>query len=108
MTTYFDLNRRFIRRTNYEAHEIAISEVTGERLTWPQMLENRFVIVVAPANFGKTTEMLEQVNRMREDDRDAVFVALRKVADRGGFERALEPADRRAYAAWKSSPVEPL
>lgn len=108
MPTYFDLDRRFVHRTKYEPHEIAVSEGTGKRLKWPQMLENRFVVVVAPANFGKTTEMLEQVKRMRQANGDAVFVALRKVADRGGFERALEPADRSAYDAWKRAPIAPL
>lgn len=108
MTAYFNLERRFIQRTNYEAHETAISELSGKRLAWLQMLENRFVVVVAPANFGKTTEMLEQVKRMRQDGGNAVFVALRKVADRSSFERALEPADRSAYALWKSAPVAPL
>lgn len=108
MPTYFDLDRRFIHRTKYEPHEITISEVTGRRLKWPQVLENRFVVVVAPANFGKTTEMLEQVKRMRQAQGDAVFVALRKVADRGSFEKALESADRDAYDAWKRAPTAPL
>jgi hypothetical protein len=108
MRTYFDLDRRFVHRTKYEPHEITVSEVTGKRLKWPQVLENRFVVVVAPANFGKTTEMLEQVKRMRQAHGDAVFVALRKVADRGSFEKALESADRNAYDAWKRAPTAPL
>ncbi len=108
MPTYFDLDRRFAHRPKYEPHEIAVSEVTGTRLKWPQVLMNRFVVVIAPANFGKTTEMLQQVKRMRQANGDAVFVALRKVADRRSFERALEPADRSAYDAWKRAPVAPL
>lgn len=108
MTTYFDLDRRFVHRTKYEPNEIAVSEVTGKRVTWPQVLENRFVVVVAPANYGKTTEMLQLVKRLRQEGGDAVFVALRKVADRGSFEKALEPADRSAYDAWKRAPVAPL
>ena len=108
MTTYFDLDRRFVHRTKYEPHEIAVSEVAGKRVKWPQLLENRFVVVVAPANYGKTTEMLEHVNRLRQDGRDAVFVALRKVADRGSFEKALESADRSAYDAWRRAPTAPL
>jgi hypothetical protein len=108
MPLYFNLDRRFVRRTKYEPHEIAVSEVTGKRLKWPQVLENRFVVVVAPANYGKTTEMLEQVKRMRQADEGAVFVALRKVADRASFEKALEPAERIAYEAWRHVPTAPL
>lgn len=108
MTTYFDLDRRFVHRTKYEPHEITVSDVTGKRVKWPQLLENRFVVVVAPANYGKTTEMLEQVKRLRQEGGDAVFVALRKVADRVSFEKALEPADRSAYDAWKRAPAAPL
>lgn len=108
MTTYFDLERRFVHRTKYEPHEVAISEATGMRVKWPQVLENRFVVVIAPANHGKTTEMIEQVKRLRQEGGNAVFVALRKVADRASFEKALEQADRRAYDAWKCAPTAPL
>ena len=108
MTTYFDLDRRFIHRTKYEPFEIAASEVAGKRVKWSQLLDNRFVVVIAPANYGKTTEMLEHVNRLRRNGVDAVFVALRKVADRGSFEKALELADRIAYDAWKRAPTVPL
>jgi hypothetical protein len=108
MPTYFDLDRRFVKRTKYEPDELVASEVIGKRMTWPQVLENRFVVVVAPANYGKTTEMLEQVRRLRQENRDAVFVALRKVTDRGSFEKALEPAERSAYDAWKRAPKSPM
>jgi hypothetical protein len=108
MPIYLNLDRRFVHRTKYESHEIAVSEVTGKRLKWPQVLKNRFVVVVAPANHGKTTEMQEQAKRMRQSVQAAVFVALRKVADRKSFERALEPGERIAYEAWRRSPTDPL
>ena len=108
MPAYFDLDRRFVKRSKYEPHELAVSEITGPRVKWPQVLEHRFVLVVAPANYGKTTEMLEQVKRLRQENRDAVFIALRKVADRSSFEKALEPAERCAYDAWKRAPTTPL
>jgi len=71
-------------------------------------LENRFVVVIAPANYGKTTEMHEQVRRMRQAGERAVFVALRKVADRGSFVKALDPAERAAYNSWSLAPAGPL
>lgn len=108
MLIYFDLDRRFVHRPEYDPHEIVVSYIHGKRSTWTQLLENRFVVIVAPANYGKSTEMVQQVKRMRLEGRSAVFVALRKVAVRGGFERALEPAERSAYEAWKSTPTVPL
>ncbi|MDB5965617.1 MAG: hypothetical protein JWQ72_2117, partial [Polaromonas sp.] len=57
-----------------------MSLVAESHLKWPQVLENRFAVVIAPANYGKTTEMVGQVKRMRLAGGSAVFVALRKVA----------------------------
>ena len=108
MPTYLDLARRFVHRPKYEPHEIYVSSVTDKRLKWPQVLENRFAVVIAPANYGKTTEMVEQVKRMRLAGASAVFVALRKVADRTTFAKALEPAERIAYDAWRATPTAPL
>lgn len=108
MRAYLDLVRRFVHRPKYEPHEIYVASVADKRLKWPQILENRFAVVVAPANYGKTTEMVEQVKRMRSAGDCAIFVALRKVADRGSFAKALEPAERSAYEAWRAIPTAPL
>lgn len=108
MLTYLDLARRFVHRPKYEPHEILVSSVADKRLRWPQVLENRFAVVIAPANYGKTTEMVEQVKRMRLAGGSAVFVALRKVADRTSFAKALESAERIAYDAWQAAPITPL
>lgn len=108
MHTYLDLARRFVHRPKYESHEIYVSSVTDKRLKWPQVMENRFAVVIAPANYGKTTEMMEQVKRMRLAGGNAVFVALRKVADRASFAKALEPAERTAYDTWRAAPTAPL
>ena len=77
-------------------------------MRWPQILENRFVIILAPANYGKTTEMREQVKRMRQKGENAVFLELRQVANRKTFDKALEPAERHAYTAWTKSPKNTL
>jgi len=108
MATYLDLARRFVHRPKYEPHEVYVASVADKRLKWPQVLENRFAVVVAPANYGKTTEMVEQVKRMRQAGGSAVFVALRKVADRTSFAKALEPADRIAFDVWRAAPTAPL
>ncbi len=108
MPTYLDLARRFVHRPKYEPHEIYVASVADKRLKWQQVLENRFAVVIAPANYGKTTEMVEQVKRMRLAGGSAVFVALRKVADRTSFAKALEPAERIVFDAWRAAPTAPL
>lgn len=108
MPIYLDLARRFVYRPKYEPHEIYISSFAEKRLKWPQVLESRFAVVIAPANHGKTTEMVEQVKRMRLAGSCVVFVALRKVADRSSFAKALDPAERIAYEAWRAAPTAPL
>ena len=108
MHTYLDIDRRFTLLPHYTPQDLLISEVGGNRMRWPQILENRFVIILAPANYGKTTEMCEQVKRMRQKGENAVFLELRQVANRKTFDKALEPAERHAYSAWTKSPKNTL
>jgi hypothetical protein len=91
MLTYLDLSRRFVHRPKYEPHEIYASLLSDMRLKWSQVLKNRFVVIIAPANYGKTTELMEQVKRMRLAGSCAVFVALRKVADRSRLATTDKP-----------------
>ncbi|MGY2491136.1 hypothetical protein [Cupriavidus sp. CP313] len=100
---YFNLNRRFVERESYNQDELIASEVIGKRVDWPKVLECRASVVVAPANFGKTTEMEHQAEQMRSTSEAAVFVALRRLADLKSLDRALEGDSRVSYLAWKSS-----
>jgi hypothetical protein len=105
---YLNLNRRFVERENYDPDELVASEVRGKRVDWSKVQESRFSMVVAPANFGKTTEMQHRAKQIREESEAAVFVALRRMADRGSFEKALEGDERKAYLAWKAAPTGTL
>lgn len=108
MAKYFDLKRRFIERPEYDSDELIHSAFSDKRLGWEKVLESRISIVVAPANYGKTTEMFERAALLRTNSHSAVFVALRKVSDRGSFEKALGQDDRKTYEEWKAAPVVPL
>jgi hypothetical protein len=108
MPTYFDLKRGFVERPKYNPDELLASEVRGKLLGWDKVLDSRISLVIAPANYGKTTEMRERVAQQRASSKVAVFVALRKLADRGGFEKALEIDERNVYDAWKVAPTVPL
>jgi hypothetical protein len=106
--SYFNLDRRFVERESYNADELIASEVLGKRIGWLKVLENRFCVVVAPANFGKTTEMQHRAAQMRETSQSAMFIALRTLADRGSVEKALTTVELAVYKAWKASPTATL
>lgn len=100
---YCNLNRRFVERESYEQDELVAAEVGGRRVDWSKVLESHACIVVAPANFGKTTEMEHQAQQMRSASEAAAFVALRRLADLKSLEKAFEGDSRASYLAWKAS-----
>tara|TARA_B100001105_G_scaffold16898_1_gene12301 strand:+ start:1004 stop:5308 length:4305 start_codon:yes stop_codon:yes gene_type:complete len=102
---YYDLNRRFVERENYDQDELIAAQLRGKQVAWAKVLENRSSVIVAAANFGKTTEMRQQAARLRASGETAVFIALRQLADRGSLDKALTGGDRDAYRTWKAAPV---
>ena len=105
---YFDLNRRFVERKTYAASELIAAEVAGQRVEWDAVLSGTPCIVIGPANFGKTTEMRERAKLLRGNSEHAVFIALRRLAERNTAERALETEELEAFRAWKTSRTAPL
>ncbi|RQO61165.1 hypothetical protein DBR47_07980 [Paucibacter sp. KBW04] len=105
---YYDLNRRFAERESYDQHELVAAQLRGKQVAWAKVIENRASVIVAAANFGKTTEMRQQAAQLRANGETAVFVALRQLADRGSLDKALTGDDRDAYRAWKASPGGPI
>lgn len=108
MNTYIDLNRRFIERPKYVPDELITSEISGKRLDWANIQANRFSVIVAPANYGKTIEMRQRAVQMRVGDETAFFVELRKVAERQSLEQALSTEEYNVFKAWKVLPINPL
>jgi hypothetical protein len=108
MPAYFDLKRRFVERPKYEPDELIASEISGMRLDWETVLSSRFAVIVAPANYGKTTELTQRAAQMRKNGAAAFFVALRKVAERNSLEKALDSDDLIDFRAWKASPTTPI
>ncbi len=102
---YYDLNRRFVERERYDQYELIDAQLHGKLVGWTEVLENRSSIIVAAANFGKTTEMCHQAAQLRERGETAVFIALRQLADRGSLDKALDGDNRDAYRAWRAAPV---
>jgi hypothetical protein len=106
--TYLDLNRQYVERENYQEEEMLSAQLLGKSVGWDKVLESRCCVIVAPANFGKTTEMLQRVAQMRSNGQDAISVALRQIAEGRAFETSLEADDRAAYRAWKKAPTRTL
>lgn len=105
---YLNLDRRFVQRTMYDQEELLRAEIYDRKLSWDDVLAKRFAIVVAPANFGKTTELKELANRERLAGKHAVFVELRKVLDRNDLEDALHPSEVVAFKAWQQVSSAPI
>lgn len=102
---YFNLNRRFVERESYDQDELIAAQLRGKLVGLDKVLESRSSVIVAAANFGKTTEMRHQAAQLRANGETAVFIPLRQVTNRGSLDKALEGADRDAYRAWKASPA---
>ncbi|GAB3647830.1 hypothetical protein [Ramlibacter alkalitolerans] len=105
---YLDLQRTFIEIDPADTEE---HDVSGEgRIGWREVLARRASVIRAPANFGKTTEMVEQARRMREQGQHAIFVALRRVRSRGGFEAAVSDTgdDYESFKDWQAATTSPM
>lgn len=105
---YFDLDRRFVEREDYNQSELVFARVGHKHVGWDAVLQQRSSLVVAPANFGKTTEMQQQAQRLRSAGRSAVFVALRRLANRPSLAKALATEERDALNAWRAQPTAVL
>lgn len=103
--TYFNLNRKYVERESYDQDELIAAQLRGKLVGWDKVLENRSNVIVAPANFGKTTEMRHQAAQLRAKGENAVFIVLRQLSERGNLDKALEGDDRAAYRAWKADPT---
>ncbi|MGE0348081.1 hypothetical protein [Hydrogenophaga sp.] len=109
MTAYLDLERRFGLLTEYSVEELLVVDAMGrKRLDWRQVLEGRYSLVTARANFGKTMELRACAKRLREEGRHAVFVPLHRLLEESDFEVALDAAEFTAFTSWKDRSDERL
>jgi hypothetical protein len=106
--SYLDLGRKFVKRDKYDPDELIALVVRGKLQAWTAVLENPASIIVAPANFGKTTEMEHRAKCLRDANEAAVFIALRNLASRRTLEDALTGENLQAYQEWKASKSQML
>jgi len=109
MTDYLDLERRFGLLTKYSVEELLAVDIMGRRhLDWEQLLTGRFSIITARANFGKTMELRACAQRLRDEGKHAVFVALHRLLEESDFQIALEATEARAFVAWEAAATKRL
>lgn len=109
MIEYLDLERRFGLLTEYSVDKLQTMDIMGsERIGWEQLLGGRFSLITARANFGKTMELRACAQRLREEGRHAVFVALHRLLEESDFQFALEAPEAKAFKAWEAAPAERL
>jgi hypothetical protein len=109
MTDYLDLERRFGLLMKYSIKELLALDIMGrKRLDWEQLLTGRFSVITARANFGKTMEMRACAQRLRDEGKHAVFVALHRLLEEPDFQIALEATEAKAFGAWEAVATERL
>jgi hypothetical protein len=109
MTDYLNLERRFGLLTNYSVEELLAVDIMGrKRLGWEELLGGRFSLVTARANFGKTTELQARAQRLRDEGKHAVFIALHRLLEEPDFQIALDATEANAFSAWEAVATERL
>jgi hypothetical protein len=109
MTDYLDLERRFGLLTKYSVEELLAVDIMGrKRLGWEELLSGRFSLVTARANFGKTTELRARAQRLRDEGKYAVFIALHWLLEEPDFQIALDATETKAFREWEAVATERL
>lgn len=109
MTEYLDLERRFGLLTDYTVENLLALDIMGrKRLGWEQLLTGRFSLITARANFGKSMELRACTQRLRDEGKHAVFVALHRLLEEHEFQFALDAPEAEAFGVWEAAPSEPL
>jgi|GEM_PF-6761065 len=104
---YVELNRIFVDApeevSEDEFEAFFDADLLSERgKAWPDVLKNRFVLILGTAGVGKTTEMIHQAEALNAAGTPAFFTRLEDIA-KNGFEKSLTVADGQRYDAWLRS-----
>lgn len=105
---YIQLNRTFLElpKTIDENERIDLSRMFGMRtsLSWDDILPEFRVIILAEAGAGKSTEIRQIAERLRNEGRAAFFLRLEHISS--NFEIAFEVGTFEEFEAWRSSGAE--
>jgi hypothetical protein len=106
----FNLNRTLyeVNSKDWSNTDLEIARVHNKFQTWPHVLQNKCSVLVGSANSGKTSELRLQVQRLREANEHACFIAVRELMDSGNVDDALERSEAAGLATWDKTPTESL
>jgi hypothetical protein len=79
--------------------------LTGETLSWNELLAGRRVVLLAEAGSGKTTEMTARARKQAEAQQHSFYASVEDVG-RMGLSQSLRPPDRKKLDDWRSSEKE--
>ncbi len=105
--SYVPLDRRF---AILSPDEVAgdpdwSARAAGADHGWSELPQEPVTVILGPGGAGKTTEMREQVRRLRAEGWVAVFVALEQLVDQTLAE-ALDGEEADAFAGWNPACAE--
>ena len=108
---FVDLDRRFRDRTDAELEHSELEDAEtfasldglglGSSIGWTALLEHARVVLLAEAGAGKTTEMVEQAERLAGEGQFAFCVPLESL-DREPFTGLLSRPAEKKFEAWKA------
>lgn len=105
---FVELNRTF-RDLPKEANESDDTDFSqwlpaDKRLRWPDLIQERRLVVLSEAGSGKTTEIRNIARSLRSEEKSAFFLRLEHVAD--DFEDSFEEGTYEEFVAWLTSSNE--
>ncbi|NBQ71128.1 MAG: ATP-binding protein, partial [Nitrosomonadaceae bacterium] len=77
---------------------------TDKRLRWPNLTQERRLVILSEAGSGKTTEIRNIARSLRSEGKSAFFLRLEHVAD--DFEDSFEEGTYEEFVAWLTSSNE--
>lgn len=105
---FIQLDRTFHEvptKTTGELDTASRRRVLPEKLTqWPQLLEERRVILLSEAGSGKTSEIRHVCRQLRSDGKSAFFLRIESMAQ--DFEDSFEEGTFEQFESWRSSKEE--
>lgn len=107
---FVELNRTFSDfQEDADAEQAALDSYLAAYLrgqtTWQDLLASRWSVILAEAGSGKTWELMNLCQTLREEGRAAFFIRLERLAQ-SSLENCLDLDDKRRLAEWRNASAE--